>query len=195
MDLNSFFPTVLGSVTNPDHDLLVENLITHCLSLQQQIKAGGQGWLSNKTYNTSDGKYDIFLDDQFKSLNNWVKEQIEIYCNQLGIIIDNLSNNGSWFNIYNRNDFQEIHVHPTSVVSAIYILSCERDGARIFFNSPLNNMYHVKKKVNRQEMVDQIICSSIPGTLIIFPSYLPHAVERHESNSIRVSLSYNFKQS
>jgi len=194
MDLNSFFPTVLGSVTNPDHNSLVEHLLPHCLNIKQKVKSGGQGWLSNKTYNTSDGNYEIFLDDKFKTLNNWVRQQVEIYCQKLGIFVDNLSNNGSWFNIYYRNDFQETHVHPTSVISAIYILTCNNDGARIFFNSPLNNMYNVKKKVDKQEMVDQIICSSVPGTLIIFPSYLPHAVERHESDAIRISLSYNFKQ-
>lgn len=194
MDLNSFFPTVLGSVSNPNHNSLVEDLLPHCLNIKQKIEPGGQGWLSNKTYNTSDGKYDIFLDNKFKILNNWVRQQVEIYCKELGIFVDSLSNNGSWFNIYYRNDFQETHVHPTSVISAIYILTCNNDGARIFFNSPLSNMYYVKKKVDKQEMVDQIICSSVPGTLIIFPSYLPHAVERHESDSIRISLSYNFKQ-
>ena len=194
MDLNSFFPTVLGSVTNPDNNSLVEDLFPHCLKTKQKIKSGGQGWVSNKTYNTSNGNYDIFLDDKFKSLNNWVRQQVEIYCQELGIFVDSLSDNGSWFNIYYRNDFQETHVHPTSVISAIYILTCNNDGAKIFFNSPLNNMYHIKKKVDKQEMVDQIICSSVPGTLIIFPSYLPHAVERHESDEIRITLSYNFKQ-
>lgn len=194
MDLNSFFPTIIGSIVNPNHNLHYENLLPHCVSVKQKVKSGGKGWLSNKTYNTSNGQYDLFSDSKFTALNDWVTKQIILYCNQLGITSDCLSNNGSWFNIYYRNDFQETHVHPTSVISAIYILTCSNDGARIFFNSPVNNMYHVRKKVEKQEMVDQIICSSTPGTLIIFPSYLPHAVERHESDEIRISLSYNFKQ-
>jgi len=194
MDLNSFFPTIIGSIVNPNHKLQYENLLPHCISVKQNVKSGGEGWLSNKTYNTSNGQYDLFSDSKFTELNDWVTTQVILYCNQLGITSNCLSNNGSWFNIYYRNDFQETHVHPTSVISAIYILTCSNDGARIFFNSPINNMYHVKKKVEKQEMVDQIICSSTPGTLIVFPSYLPHAVERHESDEIRISLSYNFKQ-
>ena len=194
MDLNSFFPTILGSVVNPNHDLYFEQLLAHCISVKQNVPSGGQGWLSNKTYNTSNGQYDLFSDSKFTELNNWVTQQVVFYCDQLGITSNSLSNNGSWFNIYYRNDFQETHVHPTSVISAIYILTCSTDGAKIFFNSPISNMYHVKKKIEKQEMVDQIICSSLPGTLIIFPSYLPHAVERHESDEIRISFSYNFKQ-
>lgn len=194
MDLNSFFPTIIGSEINPNHHLHYETLLPHCVNIKQNVKSGGQGWLSNNTYNTSDGQYDLFSDIKFKELNQWVTEQVTIYCDKLGIITNCLSNNGSWFNIYTRNDFQETHVHPTSVISAIYILTCSDNGARIFFNSPLNNMYHVKKKVEKKEMIDQIICKSNPGTLIIFPSYLPHAVERHDSDEIRISLSYNYKQ-
>ena len=97
------------------------------------------------------------------------------------------------FNIYNKYDFQEIHVHPTSSLSAIYILTCSKNGARIFFNSPINNMYYIKKTMNTEDTVSQIICNSIPGTLLIFPSYLPHAVERHDCDELRISLSYNYK--
>lgn len=194
MDLNSFFPTIIGSVTNPNHTAVQTELINHCLEIKQKVDSGGSGWISNKTYNTSDGKYDLYSDSKFNQINNWVFEQVKNYCKTLSIHHDKLYNNGSWFNVYYRNDFQETHVHPTSVISAIYILTCDTYGARIFFNSPINNMYHVKKTVSKSEMVDQIICKSTPGMLIIFPSYLPHAVERHDSDTNRISFSYNYKQ-
>jgi uncharacterized protein (TIGR02466 family) len=194
MDLNLFFPTILGSLINPLHDKIQDKLIKHCLEIKKNIKPGGNGWLSNKTYNTSDGKYYLTTDSEFEEINKWVNNNVHEYCKQLQIHTETLSDNGSWFNIYEQNDFQEIHVHPTSVISAIYILTCSENGARIFFNSPVNNMYYVKKTVKKQEMADQIICNSTPGTLIIFPSYLPHAVERHETDTLRISFSYNYKQ-
>jgi uncharacterized protein (TIGR02466 family) len=194
MDLNLFFPTILGSLINPLHDKIQDKLIKHCLEIKKNIKPGGNGWLSNKTYNTSDGKYDLTTDSEFEEINKWVNNNVHEYCKQLQIHTETLSDNGSWFNIYEQNDFQEIHVHPTSVISAIYILTCSENGARIFFNSPVNNMYYVKKTVKKQEMADQVICNSTPGTLIIFPSYLPHAVERHETDTLRISFSYNYKQ-
>jgi uncharacterized protein (TIGR02466 family) len=194
MDINAFFPTLVGTSVNPHHDIIQNELVSHCINLRSQVKSGGQGWLSNKTYNTSDGKYEIVTDKKFANLNSWVINEVFTYCKKVNIDVSSLTNNGSWFNIYERNDFQENHVHPTSVVSAIYILTCEKDGARIFLNSPVNNMYYVKQSGISQETVSQVICNSVPGTLIVFPSYLLHAVERHESNHLRISLSYNFKQ-
>jgi len=194
MDLNLFFPTIIGSSLNPQHDKIQDKLIKHCLEIKKNIKTGGNGWLSKKTYNTSDGKYDLTTDPEFEDVNKWVNNNVHEYCKKLQINTETLSGNGSWFNVYEQNDFQETHVHPASVISAIYILTCSEDGARIFFNSPINNMYYVKKTVEKQEMVDQVICNSTPGTLIIFPSYLPHAVEQHETDTLRISFSYNYKQ-
>ena len=193
MNYNSFFPTIIGSVQNTDNEKIAEELIPHCIQISQTVESGGKGWLSSKTYNTSDGKYDLSSDQKFFKINNWVETQIKLYCNELDIETDTLVSTGSWFNIYHKNDFQEPHVHPNSSISAIYILTCPEDGARIFFNSPRNNMYHVKKQVKKQEMVDQIICPSLSGTLLIFPSYLNHAVEKHISETIRISFSYNYK--
>jgi len=194
MDINAFFPTLIGSSININHYSIQNELVSHCITLRSHIASGGAGWLSNKTYNTSDGKYDLLSDTKFEKLNAWVIEKIYEYCDKVSIDTSTFKSNGSWFNIYQHGDFQENHVHPTSTVSAIYILSCSEDGARIFFNSPINNMYYVKKNRETQQIADQIICKSIPGTLIIFPSYLLHAVEKHESSEIRISLSYNFKQ-
>lgn len=194
MDITSFFPTLIGTATNPDHDRIYEKLVNYCVNIRTIVESGGSGWMSNKTYNTSNGKYDINNDSNFTELNEWVKNQIKDYCSSTEIEQDNLNANGSWFNIYQKNDYQENHVHPTSVISAIYVLKCSDDGARIFFNSPINNMYYAKRTCESQLTASQIICKSVPGTLIIFPSYLVHAVERHESDEIRISLSYNFKQ-
>jgi uncharacterized protein (TIGR02466 family) len=194
MDINAFFPTLIGSTTNNNHDTIEEELINHCLEISSKSDSGGSGWVSNKTYNTSDGKHEIFKDLKFSSLNNWVENCINEYCTQTKIDSSILSRNGSWFNIYRRSDYQEHHVHPTSVISAIYTLKCPEDGARIFFKSPINDMYYVKHTTETQQTVRQITCKSIPGTLIIFPSFLTHAVERHDSDEIRISLSYNFKQ-
>jgi len=193
MDLNAFFPTIVGSIRNPDHNLLEQDLTNHCLTLRKNVISGGDGWLSNKTFNTSDGRYDLHADTKFKKINSWVESQFKEYCNLLDIETDIWQNTGAWLNIYEKYDFQENHVHPTSTLSGIYLLCNSLGGARIFLNSPINNMYYNRKKTKRQEMADKIIVNPKPGTLIIFPSYLNHAVERHDIDDIRISLSYNFR--
>lgn len=194
MKFNDFFPTVIANEKFEDHDKNEDELVEHCLNLKSKIVSGGQGWVSNKTYNTSDGRYDVFKDEKFKLLNEWGCEKVKIYCLYLNIDDSKLKNTGSWFNVYQKYDFQENHVHPNSIISTIYILKASENAAKIHFVTPLNNMFHVEYTRQEQKNVQKITCQSIPGTLIIFPSYLPHSVERHDSDNLRISLSYNFKQ-
>lgn len=193
MNFNSFFPTIIGSANNENNDDIAEELMNYCIEISKKVAQGGKSWLSNRTYNTSDGKYDILKDSTFSEVNTWVEKQVKLYCTELSIDNSSLQSSGAWFNLYKKHDFQEPHVHPNSSISAIYVLTCPKNGARIFFNSPVNNMYYVKKTVEKQEMADQIICSSVPGSLLIFPSYLNHAVELHDSNELRVTFSYNYR--
>lgn len=194
MNLDVFFPTLIGSTKFEQHNNIEKELIDYCLSVQKKVKSGGENWISFNTYNTSNGKHEIYFDDKFHVINDWVFKQIKIYCENVGIDNLCLKNNGSWFNVYKKYDYQEKHVHPTSTISAIYILTATKDSAKIFFTTPVNEMFFYKKSMSNQFNANQIQIESVPGTLIIFPSYLPHSVERHDSDSLRISLSYNFKQ-
>lgn len=195
MMFNAFFSTIIANDRYEQHAEIETQLVAHCLYTQSQVKPGGQGWISNKTYNTSDGQHEIYRDKEFANLNQWVTQRIHAYCTETGIDTADLQNSGSWFNVYGRGDYQEKHVHPNSIISAIYILTASPDSAKIHFTTPLNDMFYVKRTSQQQQLVQQISCESVPGTLIVFPSYLPHSVERHDTDSVRISLSYNFKQS
>lgn len=195
MKFDAFFSTIIANDKFDQHTSIENMLVQHCTDLQSTVASGGQGWISNKTYNTSDGQYEIYKDSEFDSLNQWVTDQVYAYCDGVGIDRTQLQSSGSWFNIYRRGDYQEKHVHPNSVISAIYILTATPDAAKIYFSTPLNDMFYVKHSQQHQQLVQQISCESVPGTLIVFPSYLPHSVERHDSDNVRISLSYNFKQS
>jgi uncharacterized protein (TIGR02466 family) len=194
MNFNAFFSSIIANDIFEQHEKIETHLVSHCLQTQMKVKSGGQGWISNKTYNTSDGRHEIYKDTEFANLNQWVTDRIHAYCTETGIDTDNLQNSGSWFNIYGRGDYQEKHVHPNSIISAIYILAASPGSAKIHFTTPLNEMFYVKHKQKHQQLVQQISCESKSGTLIVFPSYLPHSVERHELDDLRISLSYNFKQ-
>jgi uncharacterized protein (TIGR02466 family) len=194
MIFSAFFSTIIANEQYEYHNEIESQLVSHCLKLQQKVESGGKGWISNKTYNTSDGQYEIYYDNEFDKLSQWINGRIYAYCDETGISRTNLQNSGSWFNIYQRGDYQEKHVHPTSTISSIYILTAPKNSAKIYFSSPLNEMYHVNYNRQQQNSVPQIWCDSIPGTLIIFPSYLPHGVDSHDSDTIRISLSYNFRQ-
>jgi len=38
---------------------------------------------------------------------------------------------------------------------------------------------------------DQVVISVTPGTLIVFPAWLPHSVDANQSELMRISVSFN----
>jgi ectoine hydroxylase-related dioxygenase (phytanoyl-CoA dioxygenase family) len=38
---------------------------------------------------------------------------------------------------------------------------------------------------------DQVVVSVNPGTLIVFPAWLPHSVDANQSERLRISISFN----
>ena len=101
-----------------------------------------------------------------------LKEKYEVFAVNLLAI---------WKNKYVDNDFQEPHVHTTSIFSFI-IYEEVVDCHTIFFNPA---KYLVPLTLNVQH---QFIPQVRKGQIIVFPSYIEHMVNR---NSDQVTISGN----
>jgi uncharacterized protein (TIGR02466 family) len=193
LKIESWNPTFIGYVDNPEHSKIEKKLVEHCLKLKNKIKSGGDNWISKSTYNTDD-TYNIINDKKFKSLNDWIVKNVKEYSLKLKYK-NNFLCKEAWFNVYKKYDYQEFHNHPSFTLSAVYFLKSSEKDARIFFNlDPFSD-------ANKPEIdPDFFITSSmihydpVPGRLLIFRSNLLHCVERQESNDLRISLAYNFKK-
>jgi uncharacterized protein (TIGR02466 family) len=191
MIIESWFPTLIGFVDNANHNKIENKLTNLCKKIKKEKTSGGKNWVSVDTYNTQ-GTCNLINIKEFKKLNDWIFEQVKNYSNRLGYK-NNFICDDAWFNIYNKNDFQEYHIHPKHSLSAIYFLTSPKEGAaRTFFESPISEEFQdplsddplVSKRVNYYPKA---------GRLIIFRSNVRHCVERHKSNKLRISLAYNFK--
>lgn len=191
--LERWFPTIIGYKFYDRHAEIEEALVKRCKNIQQTTSSGGINWISKDTYNTSDGVHDIFVDDEFSEINNWIDLQVSDFCKQLHIGGSMVRNSG-WFNVYKQHDYQEIHTHPGSTVSAIYCLSGSEDGARIFFKSPKTDMFDVKYTESTSDNHSIVTYKFQPGKLLLFLSDTAHSVEKHSLQSERISLSYNYSQ-
>jgi uncharacterized protein (TIGR02466 family) len=191
--LEKWFPTIIGYKFYDNHSKIENELVERCKSIQQNTNSGGVGWISKETYNTSDGAHDLFLDKNFLQINNWVDQQIHEFCEKLHIC-GPIIRNSSWFNIYKQHDYQEIHTHPGSIISAIYCLSGSEEGAKIFFKSPKNDMFNVKYTEPTEDNHNTVIYKFQAGKLLLFLSDNAHSVEKHSLQSERISLSYNYTQ-
>ena len=55
-------------------------------------------------------------------------------------------------------------------------------------------MIEPRYKQFRDDTFQTVFYTPQPGMILIFRSYLEHCVEKHDSDSERITLSYNFRK-
>ena len=182
------FPKVIGILTNPNisyHKKIIEK----CYSIKKKVSSGGENWLS-KVYNVS-GKINLYEDKDFKPLLQWIDEKLLEYTSNLNIDFKPINKN-AWFQIYNKNDYQDYHTHPDARISAIYYLKGKKNSSPTIFTD-FNFSTNYFNIINPTE--DNSREWTIPfqeGVLLIFRSEVPHCVPKN-INSERISIAINYK--
>jgi uncharacterized protein (TIGR02466 family) len=116
-----------------------------------------------------------------KHLNNFIKNMDLKYSVEI---------NESWFNISSKNQYQHFHVHDTYDFSGVYYHQTNSaDGDIVFANPSLAS--RMSKLTGKPFGTTKI--SPKPGMIIIFPSYLEHAVYQNMTENTRISITFNGK--
>ena len=105
----------------------------------------------------------------------------------------------AWVNINPPEAFNMKHNHPTSDLSGVLWLKCQKDCGNIVFESPRSFATHREidsytedfKKDNNYFHSFQF--NPVAGRLIVFPSHLEHHVDFNESLEDRISVSFNIR--
>lgn len=182
VNLEILFPTYVGWKDNPRHNEWRTHLINKCDTIQKQVKSGGENWKCD-VY-TTNGTYNILEDKSFKMLNDWIFDQVNIYCNSLDKNNKKIEMCHGWFNSYEKDQYQESHVHTPYDVSVIYILKADsKEEPNIIFERDIFTM----------GVSNDVSYESVEGRLFIFRSTLKHKVGKKLNNNKRITLSYNFK--
>ncbi|MEO1251840.1 MAG: TIGR02466 family protein [Pseudomonadota bacterium] len=98
-----------------------------------------------------------------------------------------------WLNKNGPGDFNKAHIHPNAILSGAYYVRVPDGAGNIEFYDPvparLMNVYPVKKqkRINAQAAAYK----AAEGLLLIFPSWLQHAVQPNRADAARVSISFN----
>ena len=194
LTLQTYFPTLIGVITNPDHQTLENKLTKKCLKLRKKIKSGGENWISNETYNTL-GTYHLSEDPDFSNINDFVTNQVIHYCKAQSIDLNCLDTDPlAWLSLYKKNNYQEWHAHTPAMISAAYYLRCNDSSAKIYFKNPVDTMLPPKVLSYNNLNFEQVEFQPKPGMLLIFKSHLYHCVAQQQNNDIRICLSYNYRR-
>ncbi len=93
-------------------------------------------------------------------------------------------------------DFNEMHTHPGATWSGVYYVDHgeshpDTDGTAIQLSDP--------NPARTNLFFPELLCQNIhfrpsPGLMILFPSYIPHAVPPHRGDRPRISIAFNVRK-
>ena len=90
-----------------------------------------------------------------------------------------------WGHIHEKNMSTRLHDHPNCFASGVVYISVPKGSGSIVFSPTID----IKNR-------DRFLAPFPPkrGRYYVFPGYLYHYVTRHNSDEMRVSLSFNLKK-
>ena len=182
MKLNRLFPRVIAETTNTTFDLLKDiNNLKHRPS-------GSQKWVSNKTYSTF-GR-DLGQVPEFLPFLQWQDSQVQMYANELHYTFKKFKCQ-AWYNIYKKNDYQELHNHKGFDISTIFMVKGHKDSAYTYFTD--FDLEGSPRTIYNEDNSAQWKFSFEPGKLLIFPSFMLHGVSQHDLHDERITVASNYK--
>jgi uncharacterized protein (TIGR02466 family) len=101
---------------------------------------------------------------------------------------------GCWANIKPAGGLpHRSHTHPNNFLSGVYYVQVPPGGHSIVFQDPKsqNNIIAPRVLEPNEHNSRNATFPVRAGSMILFPAWLPHAVEPHQAERERVSISFN----
>ena len=190
-EIVQWFPTSIYSERNILSEKNNLEVLSTIYDLKKEIKSGGEDWQGG-TY-TSHDRHNLVRDSRFKLLIDEVTEHVNIFAKEHNSEAK-FKCHTAWFNIANKNNFQEYHYHAASTFSAVYYVQSPLGSGQLVFENPIQDMCPIEKIKERNDLsFIQIGYSPIERSLLIFRSYLRHMVKAEVFEGDRVSIAFNFE--
>lgn len=97
----------------------------------------------------------------------------------------------AWASIYGRGHFVPHHTHPLSHLSMAFYAAATEGTGRIVFDNPARGHFEHFYPPDVNWMHSRYSIQPRKGMFVVFPSYLVHHTEPHESDQYRVIYSAN----
>ena len=194
----SLFPTPI-TMTNIGRDFTETELQLLFYDIPIKKERDVQAILEGKELNHQSKDRYLFdsHSDTLKDIRKFCEQQLKYYLEKIeGADTDlaMLRITQSWLNKTKPQEYHHSHHHLNSYLSGVLYISClPNDG--IVFNNRLKGMFNNMEfplKEGTQWNAMNIEQPVTEGDLIIFPSWVPHFVNRNETkNRERISLAFN----
>jgi uncharacterized protein (TIGR02466 family) len=186
-ELIQLFPTCLfaGKVSD----------ITICDRLEMSLRAlkeRGEGISEATFYVTPD---DLQTRPEMKEFSDLVLKEAKEVLDVLSVKRDSHYITNMWANITNPNHRHAMHIHPNCLLSGIMYVKAPKDCGPTQFADPRPGARMIEPsftQMNKFNMGQFVVAPEL-GRLLIWPSFMPHAVERGHAQSVedRIVIAFN----
>jgi len=192
-EVSLFFPEPIFKYKFEDYESFNKDLKTYIYELKKegssgQIKSNRGGWHS-PNFKLADNN-----SIQFKFAIELQKYILKTF-QTLGWKTENknISINAMWAIINKKNDFNVVHTHPNSYLSAAYYVSAPKNCGKFQVESlNIAKRHSYPEILKNNELNTHVAGLEVnEGDLLIFPGYLPHKVAMNESEQDRIVISFN----
>jgi hypothetical protein len=121
-----------------------------------------------KDNNIPDMNYTSFYNKN-SSFNNFIKNKLSSVFKKYNLTLQN-----SWVQKYELNGYHNLHTHDIDKKSFVWFIEGNEDSSPLYF-------YDVGYPVVDTNQTIKI--NFVPGTLVIFPGFIPHEVRPNKNNN------------
>ena len=99
-----------------------------------------------------------------------------------------------WLNINPPGSYNHLHNHVGATLSGVYYIHGEKMQGNIQFERNDGAEYHIPDVVEKSTYFTSTMATYAckTGALYVFPGWLKHKVEGNQSNTDRISISFNY---
>ena len=189
MIIEKFFPTlVYGKDVQLNNHQLAQDIVNWSNQDKGVSKTNVKGWHSTTDMHTKP--------EYSQLVTELMRMQKDIYDNEhldRHAILGNM-----WANINPPGGMNQPHIHPNSLFSGVYYVKSQPKAGRLKIYDPRPGIQLImptrKSGDPGRDMWRDANIEPIEGRIVMFPSWLWHAVEPNDSNELRISVSFNFIQ-
>lgn len=97
----------------------------------------------------------------------------------------------SWVNLHDRGGFNFLHVHEGCLLSGSFYLKVPPGSGRFVFRDPRPGVVHGYVKGAVPNGYNDIQLTPEAGLMVLFPCWMEHYVEPHDSDEPRIVIAFN----
>ncbi len=183
MSIIGLFPTALGVYKiNRQFNL---NEMQFVLDSYRTKVFTGTNSISSNTY--------VLNSMEMLDIKKFIDDSISKYLSEVDPLpsTSNLYITQSWLTFTETEEYHHIHNHPNSYLSGVLYIKQQSSNNKIFFRHPKQRDILIEKTIYTPFNSEEYSINSEEGTLLLFPSYIEHYVEKYKGSSPRISLAFN----